>query len=94
MIVREGNRVRLTGPVSLDTVASLVAEESAFEGGDVVVDLSGITLADSSALSLMLEWVRRYGGGGRRIAFANLSPGLHSLAELYGVVDLIPVVDA
>jgi len=39
----------------------------------------------------MLEWIRRSHNGGGRITFANLSDDLQSLAELYGVVDLIPV---
>jgi phospholipid transport system transporter-binding protein len=94
MIVRQANRVQITGPVTLDNVVTLIAEPDVFAGDGVIVDLSGITVADSSALSLMLEWVRRYGGPDKHIAFANLSPGLRSLAELYGVLDLIPVANA
>jgi len=95
MIIRQGNRVQITGPVTLDNVATLVAEPAVFEGdSSVIVDLSGMSIADSSALSLMLEWVRRYGGSGRRIEFANLSTGLRSLAELYGILDLIPIASS
>ncbi len=90
MIVREGNRYVVDGPVTLSNVASLIAESATFEGDSVVVDLARVTGADSSALSLLMEWVRRFGGG-RHIAFANMGPNLRSLAELYGVVDLIPV---
>jgi ABC-type transporter Mla MlaB component len=45
---------------------------------------------DSAAISLMLEWVRRFRTQGRQIAFANLGGNLASLAELYGVGDLVP----
>ena len=88
MIVKQGNRYLIDGPVTLDNVTTLIAESSAFEGDNIIVDLGGISNADSSALSLMLEWIRRFGG---RITFANLSDDLQSLAELYGVVDLIPI---
>ena len=91
MIVRQGNRYLIDGPVTLDNVGTLIAEGAAFEGDSVIIDLAGVTSGDSSALSLLLEWMRRFGSSGRRIAFANVSHNLRSLAELYGVVDLIPV---
>ena len=89
MIVRQGNRYFIEGPVTLDNIGMLLAEGATFEGDSVIVDLARVTSADSSALSLLLEWMRR--GNGRQIAFANVSHNLRSLAELYGVVDLIPV---
>jgi phospholipid transport system transporter-binding protein len=92
MIVRQGNRYLIDGPVTLDNVGTLISEGAAFDGGSVIVDLARVTSADSSALSLLLEWMRRFSGGGRQIAFANISHNLQSLAELYGIVDLIPVV--
>jgi phospholipid transport system transporter-binding protein len=91
MIVKRGNRYLIDGPVTLDNVGDLIAEGAAFDGDRVIVDLAGVTRADSSVLSLLLEWSRRFSGSGRQIAFANLSQNLQSMAELYGVVDLIPV---
>ena len=91
MIVRQGNRYLIDGPVTLDNVETLISEGAAFDGDSVIVDLSGVTSADSSALSLLLEWIRRFGSSGRRIAFANVSHNLGSLAELYGIVELLPV---
>ena len=90
MIVRQGNRYLIDGPVTLDNVGMLISEGAAFEGDVVIVDLAGVTGADSSALSLLLEWVRRFSGSGRQIAFVNMSPNLRSLADLYDVADLIP----
>jgi phospholipid transport system transporter-binding protein len=90
MIVRRGDRYLVEGPVTLESVGALIDEGVALEGASVVVDLAGVTHADSSALSLLLEWVRRFRRGGRQIVFANLSGNLRSLAELYGVIDLIP----
>jgi phospholipid transport system transporter-binding protein len=92
MIVKQGNRYLIEGQVTLDNVGDLIAEGAAFDGDRVIVDLAGVTRADSSVLSLLLEWTRRFAGSGRPIVFANLSPDLQSLADLYGVVDLIPVL--
>lgn len=92
MIVKQGNRYLIDGPVTFDNIGALIAEDTAFDGDRVIVDLAAVTRADSSLLSLMLEWTRRSRGSGRRIVFVNLSHELRSLAALYGVVDLIPVV--
>lgn len=90
MIVRQGNRYLIDGPITLDNVSTLISEGEAFDGQSVIVDLAGVTSADSSALSLLLEWRRRLGSVGRQITFTNMGHNLRSLADLYGVVDLIP----
>jgi phospholipid transport system transporter-binding protein len=92
MISKKGERYLIEGPVTLAGVTALLAEGSrSFEGTPVVVDFSGVTEADSSAISLMLEWTRRMHGGNRQIFFANLGESLVSIANLYGVKDLIPI---
>jgi phospholipid transport system transporter-binding protein len=91
MIVRQADRYLIDGPVTLDNVGTLISGSAEFEGDKVIVDFAGVTGADSSALSLLLEWRRRLGSSGRQIAFANVGDNLRSLAELYGVSDLIPL---
>jgi len=91
MIVRQGSRYLIEGPITLDNVTRLIDEGSVFEGESVIVDLAGVSTADSSALSLLLEWMRHSAKGGRQIAFANMPRNLRSLAELYGLADLIPI---
>ncbi|MEO8008729.1 MAG: STAS domain-containing protein [Betaproteobacteria bacterium] len=90
MIVKQADRYLIDGPVTFDNVGTLIAEGGAFDGDRVIVDLAGVTRADSSLLSLLLEWTRLFGGKERQIVFSNLSHDLQSLADLYGVVDLIP----
>ena len=91
MIVKQGNRYLIDGTITLDNIGTLIAEGAGFDGDRVIVDLAAVTRVDSSVLSLLLEWTRRSGGSGREIVFANLSNELRSLADLYGVVDLIPL---
>ncbi len=92
MIRKQGERYLIEGPVTLAGVSALLEEgSSSFEGSSVVVDLSGVTEADSSAISLLLEWARRMRAGKREILFTNFGANLTSIANLYGVTELIPV---
>jgi phospholipid transport system transporter-binding protein len=92
MIAKQGDRYLIEGPVTLAGVSALLEEGSrTLEGSPVVVDFSGVTEADSSAISLMLEWTRRMQASNRQICFTNLGRSLVSIADLYGVTDLIPV---
>lgn len=92
MITREGNRYLIEGPVTLAGVTALLTEgERIFDGNPAVVDFSKVTEVDSSAVSLMLEWARRMRGNKREIVFVNLGHSVASIADLYGVADLIPV---
>ena len=92
-IVHDGPVYRIEGPVTMASTESLVQEgRRLFEGGEVTVDLAGVSEADSAALSLLLQWVRDAAGTGRRVSFTNLPAGLQSLAVLYGVSELFPTL--
>lgn len=91
MIARQEGGFRLEGPVTLANVKQLLAQGSTlFADGSVRVDLSGVSEVDSTALSLLLEWVREAERGNRSLVFLNLPENLLSLARVYGVLDLIP----
>jgi len=88
MLTREGDTLRVAGPMNIDSVAALLTQSAGMLQGVSAVDLSGVTEADSSAVSLLLEWRRQ--APSDTLRFANLPPALKSLAELYGVAELIP----
>jgi len=88
---RDGERIVLTGPVTLANVAALLEEgRRHLAEGAGTVDLAGVTELDSSALALLLAWLRDARAGGRAVAFANLPESLQTIARLYGVQDLLP----
>ena len=58
--------------------------------GAATVDLKEVTELDSSALALLLAWLREAKAAGRAVAFANLPESLQTIARLYGVQDLLP----
>jgi phospholipid transport system transporter-binding protein len=94
VIVREGDRYFLEGPVTIDTVQTALAEGlKLFEGPQVRVDLSRVREVDSAAVSLLLEWVRAAARAGWSMRYSHLNHNLKSLAALYGLSDLIPGVD-
>ncbi|MBU6460776.1 MAG: STAS domain-containing protein [Proteobacteria bacterium] len=78
------------GPLSLDTVSQLrEAGEKAMAASPVCFDLGRITQVDSSAISLILEWKRMAMDKGVELEFATFPDHLLTLAELYGVHELI-----
>jgi phospholipid transport system transporter-binding protein len=90
MIACDGGRCTVQGPITLDNVVALLAEGNGqFAAPEVTVDLAAVTEVDSAALSLLLEWRREAGRNGRAIHYRNLPANLKSLAELYGVIELI-----
>jgi phospholipid transport system transporter-binding protein len=90
MIVCNEDRCTIEGPVTADNVLSLLAQGAQqLTGPRMTVDLSGVTEVDSTALSLLLEWRREAIRNGREVRFRNLPASMKSLAELYGVTELL-----
>lgn len=92
MIERDGDRFLIKGVVTLNNVLDVLeAGTRLFKDQATIVDFSGATDVDSSALSLMLEWTRRARRRGARISFTNLGESMSSLTQLYGIDTLLPV---
>ena len=84
-------RLRVRGPLTLTTVEPLLKVVSPrLDGPEIHVNLSGVTEADSSAVGLLLAWVRDAAASGRQVRFENLPSNLKSLISLYDVGEFIP----
>lgn len=59
--------------------------------GDLVVDFAGVTVADSAALALLLDWMRCARAAGNRLAVRGLPAAMASLAALYDIDALLPL---
>ena len=93
MISQQGDRLALSGPITLANVtAELEAGLPLIDRDGLIIDLAGVEEADSSALSLLLEWARAAKSKGFGVRYANLPASMKSLAQLYGVEELIPLV--
>lgn len=90
MIACDGGRCTVQGPVNLENAVALLEQGNGlFTAQQITLDLAAVTEVDSAALSLLLEWRREALRNGRTIRYVNLPANLRSLAELYGVADLI-----
>jgi len=81
---------QLSGPLVFETVTNLV-DSLPDEKGKLTIDLGKVSEADSSALSLFLEWQRQSESRGVALEFINWPNNLKSLHDLY---NLSPVLSA
>lgn len=92
MIEVSGDRLRVSGPMTIESAAALMAEgETAVRGGAAVIDLSQVEDADSSALAVLFGWLRAAAGRNPGLTIVQPPESLRSLATLYGVADLLPL---
>ena len=92
-ILREGGRIVLQGPVTIDHAADLTRRGIAlFDNQSLTVDLANVTDVDSTIISMLLEWLRAAQKNKRSLQFIHLPENLRSLIQLYGVAELIPVI--
>jgi phospholipid transport system transporter-binding protein len=90
-IKREGERLVVSGPLTLGTVAQALREgNDAIAMGARTVDLGEVDGLDSSALALLLAWMREAKRRDRSLSFTRLPEGLTTIASLYGVAELLP----
>ena len=88
MIACEGGACRIDGDVTVDTVGGLLrALQPHLLAGIDRLDFSAVTRADSSALALVFSAIRQNHG---RFSCTGLPTRFATLAELYGVADLLP----
>jgi phospholipid transport system transporter-binding protein len=92
VIRREGERMVLSGAVTLGNVAELLdAGRRHVDEGVRVVDLGEVSEMDSALLALLLAWLREAKARGHPLQFTRLPEALRTIARLYGVDELIPV---
>lgn len=91
MIEGENGRYRLQGPITMANAKGLLEEGARLlRDQDALFDFEQVEEVDSSAVSLMLAWLREAGRQQRQLRFTRLPENLKTLAALYGVLDLIP----
>jgi phospholipid transport system transporter-binding protein len=91
LIEAQGDTLRVSGAMTLENVSALLAEsKAAFVSGKLEMDLSDVSEVDSTAVSLLFEWLRQAHSSNASLVFVNLPPNLVNIATLYGVLDIIP----
>lgn len=91
MIARDGDRLVLSGRLTMATVPAVYADGMKYlSDEDLLVDFSKVEAVDSAAISMLLCWVRAVQAKSRSLRVAGLSDDLLSLANLYGVAEMLP----
>ncbi|GAB4170650.1 MAG: STAS domain-containing protein [Rhodocyclaceae bacterium] len=92
MIRAVGDRLEVVQPMTLAHAAGLLEEgRRMLTREETLIDLGRVETLDSSALAVIFGWSRHSAAAGRRIRIVNAPANLLSLAELYGVAELLPV---
>mgnify|MGYP000530027177 FL=1 len=93
MLPREAQRLVVKVPMTMANARDLLeAGRAALQPGEQIFDFSRVSAADSSAIAVMLGWLRVADHSRSTVKFARVPPGVRSLAELYGISELLPLV--
>ena len=80
------NVLQVSGRLTIDTATALFNKGLQLtEGKELIIDLAKVEAVDSSAVSLMLSWLRTAQRKQAKLSFVNVPENLQSLANLYGV---------
>lgn len=91
MIACDDTGCRIAGAVTVDSVGGLLREfQPKLAGGVDTLDFSGVETADSAALALIFSAMRQARQAGHTLTCTGLPPSFTTLAELYGVSELLP----
>lgn len=83
-------RLAVSGDMTLETAHALLAEGvAALTQGEASFDLAAVAEIDSSGLAVLFGWLRAARAQGKSLRIANPPRNLLSLAEVYGVGELL-----
>ncbi|MCO5097736.1 MAG: STAS domain-containing protein [Rhodocyclaceae bacterium] len=92
MIRDTGDRLEVSGPLTLGVAREMLEAGSALiSRPEITFDLSQVKEVDSSGLTVVFGWVRAAKKQGKVAHISNPPQNLLSLAELYGVTELLPL---
>lgn len=85
--------VRVEGELDIDTVpVRLKRSADWFENGqDTIIDLGGVSRADSAGVALLLEWVRDAAEAGSELRYVNAPDQIRAIVDFCGLNEVISV---
>jgi len=88
VVALSGEADVLTAPQIRDALFAVVARQA-----NVVVDMSGLTFIDSSALGVLVVARKRFAGAGGGIRLHGLRPQVRRVFDITGLSDAFPILD-
>jgi phospholipid transport system transporter-binding protein len=84
------DRWTVSGSLTMDSASELLRTSAACALPDAgIVDLAGVDRVDSAGVAVLLAWKRRAAADARPLVFAGVPASMTSLAQLYGVEELL-----
>lgn len=95
LLATDDGRLHVEGVVDFATVTPLYADSQVHfvAGRRLVIDLDGVSGANSAALALLLEWTELAAARGTRLELHHLPARLLSIAALSGLDAILPLAD-
>jgi len=92
MISIVGDVLQVSGAMKLGDASKLLEEgNAALKNAETVFDLEKVDAVDSSAIAVIFGWLRKAREEGKSVRIAHPPKELLSLAEVYGVSELLPL---
>jgi len=89
-VYTEKEKILVQGAVTIDDVFVITQRGMALlDEHHHIVDLAHVAEVDSSAISMLFEWLREARKKDLHVQFINLPANLESLIQLYGAAELI-----
>jgi len=91
----DAGRVEVFGALGLSEVTEVLKHSKEFFNGNegLIFDLKGVDKADSSGLSLVVEWMGMAKRSGQTIAFKNIPEQMLEIARLSGLDAILPIAE-
>ncbi|KEZ77421.1 lipid asymmetry maintenance protein MlaB [Salinisphaera hydrothermalis] len=85
--------VQVEGQLDAESVPTRLRNSAGWfeQGRDTVIDLSGVTRADSAGVALLLEWIRDADQAGSPLVFANAPTQMRAIIDFCALDDVIPL---
>jgi len=85
----EGDRLRVCGDLTFETVAAIARKERRWKEQSPTVDLGAVSACDSAGLALLIDWRRRARREGVELVYRNVPDRLLKLARISEVDSLL-----
>lgn len=90
MINEQNGVLAVSGPMTVDTASGLIREgEALVVTQNRTFDFSAVEQVDSSAVAVVLDWIRQAKAAGFKLVLVNVPAAFVSLVKLYGVDELL-----
>jgi len=91
----DAGRVEVLGALGFAEVAEVLKNSKEFFNGKegLIFNLKGVDKADSSGLSLVVEWMAMAKGSGQTIAFQDIPEQMLEIARLSGLDAVLPIAE-